>query len=145
METSQEEAKPGLLFLGKSNTVRALNLLSQEIHRRLSKTRPSLSPVEAKTIAQALVDNYHKNLQVVEALARTYGFQPFYFWYPTSSAGKKPLTAEESDFVRRDLQGNHARFQLTQALYEICSKIHRPNYFYLGNALDDEPGAILSG
>jgi len=140
LETSQAEAKPGLLFLRKSNTVRALNLISQDIHRRLSKARPSLSPVEAETIAQALVDNYQKNLQVVDALARTYGFQPFYFWYPTSSAGKKPLTAEERDFVRRDLQGNLARFQLTQALYEICRKVHRPNYFYLGNALDDERG-----
>jgi hypothetical protein len=86
------------------------------------------------------VDNYQKNLQVVDASARTYGFQPFYFWYPTRSVGKKPLTAEERDFVRRDLQRNLAWFQLTQAIYEICSKIHRLNYFYLGNALDDERG-----
>lgn len=140
LETSQEEAKPGLRFLRKSNTVRVLNLLSEEIHRRFSKAGPGLSAVEIKTAAQASVDNYQHNLRVVDALARAYGFQSFYFWYPTSSMGKKPLTVEERDSVRREIQESPMGFQLKQALYEICSKTHYPNFFYLGDRLDDERG-----
>lgn len=140
LETSQEEDKPGLRFLSKSNTVRALNLLSEEIHRRFSKAGPDLPAVEIKTVAQASVDNYQKNLRVVDALARAYGFQSFYFWYPTSSMGNKPLTVEERDSVRREIQNSSIRFQLKQAVYEICSKTHYPNFFYLGDALDDQRG-----
>jgi lysophospholipase L1-like esterase len=139
LETSQEESKPGLRFLQRTNTVRALNLLSQQIHSWFSKTTSSLSPAEAENIAQSSMDSYEMNLQVVDALSRAYGFQPVYFWYPTSSVGKKPLTAEERDSIRREIQKDPVRFQLKQAAYEICRKIHRPDFLYLGDTLDDKP------
>jgi len=138
-ETSQEESKPGLHFLERSNTVRALNLLSHRIRTRLSNATTGLSSTQAETEAESLVDNYRKNLEAVDTLARAYGFQAVYFWYPTSSIGKKPLTTQERDFIRREIQKAPVRFQLKQAVYEICSKMRRPNFFYLGNALDDRP------
>jgi hypothetical protein len=139
LETSQEEARPGLRYLEKSNTVRALDLLSKEIHRRLAKI-PALSRLEIEAAAQASVDNYQQNLQAVDALAQAYGFQAFYFWYPTSSMGGKPLTTEEQASVRAEQQKDRVWFQLKQAVYAICSNVHRPRFSYMGDALDDQRG-----
>jgi lysophospholipase L1-like esterase len=49
------------------------------------------------------------------------------------------LTAEERDIIRREIQKDPVRYQVKQAVYEICSKIQRPNFLYLGEALDDKP------
>jgi lysophospholipase L1-like esterase len=138
LETAQAESKPGLLFLKKSNTARALDLLSKKINRNRSKTKGNLSPSQAETVAEASINNYEKNLEIVDALARAYGFQVFYVWYPTSSFSKKPLTSEERDSVRQEVKEAPSWYELKQATYAICSKINRPNFFYLGNALDDE-------
>jgi hypothetical protein len=136
LENSQQQTKPSFHFLERTNTVRALNLLSQQIHSRFSKTADHLPPTRALSLAQSSIENYQKNLQVVDVLARAYGFQPAYFWYPTSSTGKKPLTAQEQEFVRREIQQDPIRFQVKQAAYELCSRLQHPNYFYLGDALD---------
>jgi len=142
MDTAREEAKPGLLFLQKSNTVRALELLSQKINSRRSKRKQPLPVAEAQAVAQTSIDNYQKNLQITDALARTYGFQAYYFWYPTSSIGNKPLTPEERESVREEMRATPSRFELKQITYDLCSKINRPNFFYLGHALDHEQRRI---
>ena len=135
----EEDISP-LRYLERSNTVRALNLLSAEIHRRLANPNlPALSPIEIEAAAEASVENYQQNLQAVDALARSYGFRAFYFWYPTSSTGRKPLTAEEQTWVRAE-QKHSLQFQLKQAGYAICSTLHRPRFLYLGGALDDQRG-----
>ena len=137
-----DQAIPGLRYLERSNTERALNLLSPEIHRRLANTNMhALSPTEIEAAAKASVENYQQNLQTVDALARAYGFRAFYFWYPTSSMGGKPLTAEEQASVRAE-QKDRVVFQLKQAGYALCRDIHRPRFLYLGDALDDQRGRL---
>ena len=37
---------------------------------------------------------------------------------------------------------NPSRFAIKQITYSMCSKINRPNFFYLGNALDDKQQRI---
>jgi lysophospholipase L1-like esterase len=140
LEILHEETIPGLGYLERSNTVRALNLVSEEIHRRFANPKmPAQSPLEIEAAAQASVEIYQQNLQAVDALARSYGFRAFYFWYPTSSMGRKPLTAEEQAWVRAE-QKHSLQFQLKQAGYELFSTIHHPRFLYLGGALDDQRG-----
>ena len=140
LEILHDETIPGLRYLERSNTVRALNLMSEAIHRRFANPKmPALPPIEIEAAAQASVEIYQENLQAIDALARTYGFRAFYFWYPTSSTGRKPLTAEEQASVRAE-QKHSLQFQLKQAGYELFSTIHRPRFLYLGGALDDQSG-----
>lgn len=140
LEILRSETIPGLQYLERSNTVRALNLLSEDIHRRVANAdMHALSPREIQAAAQASVENYQQNLQTVDTLARAYGFHSFYFWYPTSSTGRKPLTAEEQAAVRRE-QKNRLEFQLKTAGYALSRNIHRPRFLYLGDALDDQRG-----
>ena len=142
LDTARAEAKPGLLFLSKSNTVRALDLLSQKIHSSGSKRKRSLPGAEAEAVAKQSLDNYQKNLDITDALARAYGFQAYYLWYPTSSFGNKPLTPEERESVQHEMSEIPSRFELKQITYAMCSKINRSNFYYLGNALDHEQRRI---
>ncbi|PWT88873.1 MAG: hypothetical protein C5B55_12350 [Blastocatellia bacterium] len=137
LDAAREEAKPGLLFLRKSNTVRALDLLSQTMNRD-SKGKRALPFAEAEAVAKLSVENYQKNLQITDALARVYGFRPYYFWYPSSSIGHKSLTPEERESVREEMEATPSRYELKQITYDLCSKVNHPNFFYLGNALDHE-------
>jgi lysophospholipase L1-like esterase len=137
LEAKHAEAKPGFLFLEKSNTVRALDLISQKINTR-SRLKLPLPLAEAEAVARQSLENYQKNLQIIDILARAYGFQAYYFWYPISSFGNKPLTPEEQESVREEKEVAPSRFELNQTTYEMCSKINRPNFFFLGDALDHE-------
>ena len=141
LDGARAEAKPGLLFLKKSNTVRALDLLSQKINSR-SRGKRALPYAEAEAVAQISVDNYQKNLHITDLLAQAYGFQAYYLWYPTSSFGNKPLTPEERESVREEREETPSRFELKQITYAMCSKINRPSFFYLGDALDHEQRKI---
>lgn len=138
LENAAEESRPGFRFLARTNTIRALNLLSKQIHNRFSKSGRNFPPQKIEAAAQSLIANYEKNLGVVDNMSRAYGFQALYFWYPTSSMGKKPLTAEERQSIQRERQRGPIRFQLTQAVYDICSRLQHTNFTYLGNALDDQ-------
>jgi len=142
LEILHDETIPGLQYFKRSNTARALNLLSEDIHRRLANAdMHDLSPTVIQAAAQASVENYQQNLQTVDVLARAYGFRSFYFWYPTSSTGGKPLTAEERASVRVE-QKNRLEFQLKTAGYALSRNIHRPRFLYLGDALDDQRGRV---
>jgi lysophospholipase L1-like esterase len=138
LENARAESTPGLEFLNQSNTVRALELFAQQLNRSRSKIKRELPSKMVQTVAETSVTNYQKNLQIVDSLAPAYGFRPFYFWYPTSSFGMKTLTAEEQDSVRQEMQETPSRYELKQAIYALCSRIDRANFYYLGDALDDE-------
>lgn len=138
LETSEAESKPGFVFLQKSNTVRALNLILQRINSSRTAADRRLPQSQAEAAAQESIHNYEQNMDIVDALARSYGFLPIYVWYPTSSAGKKPLTIEEQNALRAEAQASPARLQVKQATYALFGTLKRPNFFYLGDALDNE-------
>ena len=55
----------------------------------------SVDDSTAAALARDAVACYAGTAEVVEALARAYGFQVLYFWQPTIGASEKPLTAFE--------------------------------------------------
>jgi lysophospholipase L1-like esterase len=140
LDNSQNQSKPGFWYLNQTNTARALNRIAAQLRAsRHSGANPNLPPQEAKTAAQLSIDNYRRNLQIVDSLAQTYGFRSFYFWYPVSAAGHKPLTREEQMFVSREAARAPQVYELTRATYALCEKLQRPNFLYLGDILDADP------
>jgi lysophospholipase L1-like esterase len=136
----QIEDEPSFRFLSRTNTARALDRISTKLYEmRHPGAKPVLPPEEAKAAAQRTIDNYQQNLQLVDSLAQIYGFKPFYYWYPTSSVGHKPLTAEEQIYVTAEMTEGPRELQVTRATYALCEKLRRPRFEYLGNFLDGLP------
>ena len=137
---SQSDEKPGFRFLRKTNTVRALERISTEIYvSRHPEAKPKFPPQLAKVMAQQAIENYEQNLQIVDSLARTYGFRPFYFWYPTSTVGDKPLTPEEQGYVSEEAAQAPKEYEVTRAAYALFQRLQRPSFEYLGDILDAQP------
>jgi lysophospholipase L1-like esterase len=137
---SQADEKPGFRFLRKTNTVRALERISTEIYvSRHPEAKPKFPPQLAKAMAQQAIENYEQNLQIVDSLARTYGFRPFYFWYPTSTVGDKPLTPEEQGYVSEEAAQAPKEYEVTRAAYALFQRLQRPSFEYLGDILDAQP------
>jgi lysophospholipase L1-like esterase len=137
---AQTEDEPGFRFLSGTNTARALDRISTKLYEiRHSGPKPTLPQEGAKAAAQRTIDNYQQNLQLVDSLAQIYSFRPFYFWYPTSTVGHKPLTAEEQVYVTAEMTEGPRELQVTRATYALCEKLRRPRFEYLGNFLDGLP------
>ena len=53
-----------------------------------------------RSLARSVVERYAANVQIVETLARGYGFRPLFFWQPTIF-DKAELTAFERDEAQK--------------------------------------------
>lgn len=137
---AQTEDEPGFRFLSGTNTARALDRISTKLYEiRHSGPKPTLPQEGAKAAAEQTINNYQQNLQLVDSLAQIYSFRPFYFWYPTSPVGHKPLTAEEQVYVTAEMTEGPRELQVTRATYALSEKLRRPRFEYLGNLLDGLP------
>ena len=89
--------------LASDNDLRALGMLGlataarSRLLRRLAALASSaaVSAPPADTLARDVVDTYASTADLVEALARRYGFCAFYFWQPALHTSLKPLTPYE--------------------------------------------------
>jgi hypothetical protein len=72
--------------------------LVQRLEAFRSRTAPPL--ISADSAARSETRVYAENVRIVEALARSYGFQPLYVWEPDLQSTHKPLTAHEAWLLR---------------------------------------------
>jgi lysophospholipase L1-like esterase len=68
----------------------------------LKSKKPSapLTFISADSGARSTAHVYAENMRMVEALSKTYGFQPIYVWQPSVHSTAKPLTKFEERIVR---------------------------------------------
>jgi hypothetical protein len=125
---------PGFQYLRKTNTYIFLNqwMRNQGLQDPLEPVRRT-SAEEASAMAKITVDNYLKNLDLVDTLASHYGFHAFYFWQPTVRAGSKPLTKNEDEMRREEESAQPGSEIVFRATYDLIAKSHRGNLFNLSN------------
>ncbi|HKS05478.1 MAG TPA: SGNH/GDSL hydrolase family protein [Gemmatimonadaceae bacterium] len=98
---------------GWRNDLRALARLSagvlarSELAKRISAGRDSTAPlVPADSATARLVSAYVGNVQVVEGLAKAFGFDVIYVWQPAFLSTTKPLTTREQWFAEAGRVGS---------------------------------------
>lgn len=67
---------------------------------RMRPTGPAFSSPPDDSMANDIVHTYGSTIELVEALAKTYGFTPLYFWQPTLHSTRKPLSPFERSLWR---------------------------------------------
>ncbi len=137
-------SSPGFQFLKKTNTYVFLNQTLRNLGMRdpLQPQRRT-SPEQASTMAKTTVDNYLKNLEMVDALASHYGFHSFYFWQPTVRAGKKSLTANEDEMRRGEEALQPGSEIVFRATYDLIAQVHRSNLIDLSDMFADHPEPLF--
>lgn len=138
------EKKSGFSYLSRTNTYRYLKNMAARVSPQ-DQAGDSVSESEAQTWSQGIMKNYQENMDIVELLAKQYGFRPIFVWYPNMAVGHKQLTAEEAQLNRRLKKRFPGMDLVYRAAYERCREVNRPDLYYLGDVLDETKTTLYRG
>jgi hypothetical protein len=142
------EKKPGFSYLRQSNTYRRLEAIAARVSARFGRkdeTDTGFTESDAQALAPGIVRNYQQNMDIIGLLGKQYGFRPIFIWYPNMAVGHKQLTEPEEE-VRESLAKKFPGMELIyRAAYERSRSISRPDFYYLGDLLDDVPSTLYLG
>ncbi|MEM6281366.1 MAG: hypothetical protein AAF787_04160 [Chloroflexota bacterium] len=91
--------------------------------------RPDNSILAAQT-----ADAYLLNIEIVDRLAETYGFEYAFFWQPVIAAGDKPLTPEEESLAGGLGDAESLYIQTYQLIEQHADDTE--NLYYIADAFD---------
>ena len=144
LDTWITERKSGFSYLSRSNTYRLLENIAARVSPK-EESNDSVSESDAQTWSRAIMQNYQENMNIIELLAKQYGFRPIFVWYPNMAVGHKQLTADEAELSRRLKKRFPGMDLVYRAAYEKCREISRPDLYYLGDLLDDTKTPLYRG
>ena len=137
--------KAGFSYLGQTNTYRFLEkiALRAPFHNK-KDVAPKAGP-EVETLSAAVVENYVKNMEIVSSLAKQYGFRAIFAWYPNMAVGHKELTPYEQQVLDMEYRKFPGLGSMYQTTYERGREIKSPDFYYLGDLLDDQKNSLYVG
>jgi hypothetical protein len=137
-----ELARPGegsFTFLRATNTA----ALARRVAGRLKAPAPWPRPSDPERLASEVADGFLRDVDVLDALGRGYGFRWAAFWQPLAVAGGKRLTAEEENGVRRQLGLSLDLARTAAALTSpLVRAAARPGLHDIANAFDGHAGSV---
>ena len=138
IEGWKRDTKPGFAYLQKTNTYHALEGIAEKLSpAKKPEGAREYTPQEIASLADAVVENYIGNIDLVDALAEHYHFRPVFIWHPNIDVGHKHLTPEEERLRRMEQNGVPGLDALFRASYARAAHINRPDFYDFGDLLDD--------
>jgi lysophospholipase L1-like esterase len=126
-------------FLAATNTA----ALVRRAATRLKGPAPWPGPGDPARLAGEVADDFFRNMDVVEALSRGYGFRYAFFWQPLGVTEGRPLTAEEHHGVRRQLGPSYeAGRSAAAATLTLIRARPRPNLYPIADVFDGHAGSV---
>jgi len=130
------EAKEGTFnYLLLTNTL-------QLLQRTAARRRPDAGRGDMQRAAEATATHYFRNIDVVDVLAKHYGFAYAFFWQPVIFTDAKPLTAEEKGIRGSRSKAWPGAEQIYQSTYERVRAADRRNLFYIADTFDSYKGNL---
>lgn len=137
--------KAGFSYLHQTNTYRFLEKIAIRAPFHNQKSEASKPTRDTDALSAAVVENYLQNIDIVNLLAKQYGFRAIFAWYPNMPVGHKALTPYEQQVLNMEYQKFPGLEQMYQATYQRGRKINRPDFHYLGDLLDDQKDSLYVG
>jgi len=138
------EKKSGFSYLSRSNTYHLLENIAAKVAPK-KVANDSVSESDAETWSRAIMQNYQENMDIIDLLAKQFGFRPIFAWYPNMAVGHKQLTADEAVLSHRLKKRFPGMDLVYRAAYEKCREVSRPDLYYLGDLLDDTTAPLYRG
>jgi hypothetical protein len=90
-----------------------------------------------------VVKNYLGNHEIIDVLAKRYGFEAFLFIQPILSVGNKPLTREEQQ-MKQTFEQDKALDKLDAAVYRTLDRESSKyeGLYYLGHIFDGNNASL---
>lgn len=104
----------------------------------VTATRGQIIPRDEARLVDAVLDVYFSNHQIVNALAKQYGFTALFYWQPVLYT-KPTLSAWEKQEMNR-----YGEAEFVRRAYRAFTERTKPNnVFDLSNAFDGEAGTVF--
>jgi hypothetical protein len=92
-----------------------------------------------------VVENYIQNIDIVNLLAKQYGFRAIFAWYPNLAVGHKELTPYEQHVLDIEYKKFPNLGPMYQAVYNRSEEIRRADFYNLENIIDAQKDSIYVG
>jgi hypothetical protein len=136
--------KGGFSYFRQTNTYRFLERIAARtpFHRKQVEAVEGPDP---EAMSAAVVQNYVQNMEIVDLLAKQYGFRAIFAWYPNLAVGHKELTPYEQQVLNMEYKKFPDLGLMYQAAYKKARELNRPDLLYLGDLLDDQKASLYVG
>jgi len=136
--------KASFSYFRQTNTYRLLERIAVKapFHR---KDEGPAARLDTETLSTAVLENYIQNMDIVNLLAKQYSFRAIFAWYPNMAVGHKELTPSEQQVLRMEYQKFPDLGLMYQAVYKRGREVKRPDFYYLGDLLDDQKSSLYVG
>ena len=136
--------KASFSYFEQTNTYRLLERIGIKAPFHRKEPKPEVER-DTDAISAAVMDNYLQNMNIIDLLAKQYGFRPVFAWYPNLAIGHKEQTPYEQQVLAMEYKKFHDLGSMYQAVYKKGREIKRPDFYYLGDALDDQKNSLYVG
>jgi hypothetical protein len=137
--------KAGFSYFHQTNTYRFLEKIGVRLPFHSKPDQAPTAGLDTETLSAAVVENYVQNMDIVDALAKQYGFRAIFAWYPNLAVGHKELTPYERQVLRMQYQQFPDLGLMYQAVYKRGLVLKRPDFYYLGDLLDGQKDSLYVG
>jgi hypothetical protein len=135
----------GFSYLQHTNTYRLLEKIGAKAPFHNQKDGAATVPRDTETLSAAVVANYVQNMEIVNLLAKQYGFRAIFAWYPNMAVGHKELTPYEQQVLNLEYQKFPGLGAMYEATYRKGHEVKSPGFYYLGDLLDDQKSSLYVG
>lgn len=143
IEGWKKEDKPGFGYLQKTNTYHGLEGIAEKLPAdKKGQGKKKFSPQQVSELADAIVQNYLGNIEIVDALAQHYRFRPIFIWHSNIEVGRKALTPAEQHLRYLEESGLPGIDELYRASYARATAIHSSEFYNFGDLLDDQKDTL---
>jgi hypothetical protein len=132
-------------YLRQTNTYRLLEKIAAKMPFHRGPEKESAATLDTERLSAAVVENYIQNMEIVDLLAKQYGFRAVFAWYPNLAVGHKELTYYEQQVLRFQYQQFPDLGVMYRAVYDRGREIKRPDFYNLEDIVDDQKGSLYVG
>jgi hypothetical protein len=137
--------KAGFSYLEQTNTYRFLEKIAVKAPFHNKKDATPAVARDTEMLSAAVVANYVQNMDIVGLLGKQYGFRAIFAWYPNLAVGHKELTPYEQQVLNMEYQRFPDLGAMYQATYQKGRELKNPDFYYLGDLLDDQKSSLYVG
>jgi len=137
--------KAGFSYIRQTNTYRFLEKIAAKTAFHNKKDATPTTARDTEGLSAAVVENYVQNMDVVNVLAKQHGFRAVFAWYPNMAVGHKELTPYEQEVLRMEYQKFPDLGLMYQSTYKKGREVSHPDFYYLGDMLDDQKASLYVG
>jgi hypothetical protein len=132
-------------YLQQTNTYRFLERFATKMPFHKKRTEAPSKRLDMETLSAAVIENYKQNVDLIELLAKQYGFRPVFAWYPNLAVGHKVLSPYEEQLLRIQYADFPDLGVMYKDVYDKSDEIKNPDFYNLADIVDDKPESLYVG